>query len=69
METFYKNKKTADYFNGFCGERGSQTYGFLEYHKIRNSCMSAICKISQKLGYHRISFRIAIFGCRIGCRF
>ena len=22
METFYKNKKTADYFNGFCGERG-----------------------------------------------
>ena len=31
--------------------------------------MSAICKISQKLGYHRISFRIAIFGCRIGCRF
>ena len=56
--------------SGFpCGERGSQTYGFLEYHKIRNSCMSAICKISQKLGYHRISFRIAIFGCRIGCRF
>ena len=34
METFYKNKKTADYFNGFCGERGSQTYGFIEYHKI-----------------------------------
>ena len=33
METFYKNKKTADYFNGFCGERGTQTYGFLEYHK------------------------------------
>ena len=34
METFYKNKKTADYFNGFCGERGSQTYGFLECHKM-----------------------------------
>ena len=31
--------------------------------------MSDVYKIIPKSGYHKISFRIAIFGCKIGCRF
>ena len=53
-----------------CGERGSQTYGFLEYHKNTQMVIYQLfIKFAKKSGYHKISFRIAIFGCKIRCRF